>query len=273
VSVITSVSKDHMEILGDDIRQIAAEKAGIIKPHVPVVYWGENEEVADVIEKTAIKCGTKAICVKKDCIKIETKTNNSIDFYLVNSYDKYGCLTIPFAMEYQTWNVALVLRALEEILPNTEESVVREGLMATKWPGRMEKIADRVYIDGAHNYDGVLQFKEYVNELMKKESTSAYILFSVVKEKEYYQMMDLIEQIEGCKGFIVAPVMNARATAVEELKGYLETSGKPVYAFDSLAEAYRYGLQLKGQEEYLFCVGSLYMVGEIMQAHNMEVHV
>ncbi len=273
VSIIASVSKDHMEILGDDIETIAGEKAGIIKSGTPVIYWGEDDRVAKVMEATARKRGTKAICVKKDCIKIESKTNKSIDFSLSKGYDKYGSLSIPFQMEYQTWNASLVLCALAQVMPDIDADTVRSGLAATRWPGRMEEIASRVYLDGAHNYDGVLQFKNFVSELVAREQAGVYILFTVVKEKEYYQMMDLIEEIEGVKGFLVAPIMNARATAVEELADYLRASGKPVHTFDTLADGYRYGLELKGADDYLFCVGSLYMVGEIKKLNDTEVRL
>lgn len=273
VSIITSVSKDHMEILGEDIESIAYEKAGIIKEDTPVIYWGQDEAVAKVMENTARERRTKAICVKKDCIKIESKTNNSIDFSLGRGYDKYGCLSIPFVMEYQAWNASLVVSAIEESMPYIDKEIVLAGLRDARWPGRMEQISPRVYLDGAHNYDGVLQFKNYVAELVAKEQVGVYILFTVVKEKEYYQMMDLIEQIDGVKGFLVAPIMNARATAVNELAEYLKTSGKPVHTFNLLEDAYRYGVELKGTEDYLFCVGSLYMVGEIKKLNDTEVRL
>lgn len=266
VSVITSVSKDHMEILGDTIEQIASEKAGIIKAGVPVVYWAEDEAVRKVLEHTALEKGVKYTALSRKDIKKITKTNNSIDFCLVNSYDKCGCLTVPFVMDYQMWNASLAVTALSEALPELDISAIREGLMAARWPGRMEQIAERVYLDGAHNYDGVLQFRDYVNELVSDKKAGVYILFSVVKEKEYHEMMELIGQIENCKGFLVAPIANARATAVEELKSNLEKTGKKVYAFDSLADAFDFGLKLRKSTDYLFCVGSLYMVGEIKKA-------
>ena len=268
VSIITSVSKDHMEILGDSIEQIAMEKAGIIKKGVPVVYWGEDGQVSEVVEKTArLKETSPVLVCRKDIKKID-KANNSIDFCLVNSYDKHGCLTVPFVMDYQMWNAALAVSALQQILPDLDTEVIKRGLLSARWPGRMEQIADKVYLDGAHNYDGVLQFRNYVNELVSREKTGVYILFSVVKEKEYHEMMELIGQIECCKGFLVAPVANARAAAVSELKESLEQTGKDVYAFTSLAEAFEYGLKLKSESEYLFCVGSLYMVGEIKAVLN-----
>ena len=272
VSVITSISMDHMEILGETIEEIAMEKAGIIKEDTPVIFWGEEKKVQSVIERTALERGAKFLSICKKDIKKITKTNNSIDFCLVNSYDKYGCLTVPFVMDYQMWNASLAVVALSEVVPELKPSDIKEGLMSARWAGRMEQIADKVYLDGAHNYDGVLQFRDYVNELVAKEKASVYILFSVVKEKEYHEMMELIGQIEGCQGFLVAPIANARATAVEELKENLEKTGKKVYAFDSLAEAFEYGMRLKNDTEYLFCVGSLYMVGEIKKALELKEH-
>lgn len=266
VSVVTSVSMDHMEILGDTIDRIATEKAGIIKKNVPVVYYGENPQVAKVIRNRAEAVGTEAVSVVDSQIKIISKTNKAIDFCLLSSYDKYGVLSIPFVMDYQTRNAALAINALGKLGISISEDKLKAGLMATVWPGRMECIGKRVYLDGAHNYDGVLQFKEFVNGLTRSEDAGVYILFSVVKEKEYYQMMDLIEDIDRCKGFLVAPVQNARAAAVSELASYLAQSGKDVKTFASLAEAYDYGVRLKGDTDYLFCVGSLYMVGEL-KAH------
>lgn len=269
VSVITSVSMDHMEILGDTIEKIAEEKAGIIKKDVPVIFYGGNPAVENVVAEKATEVGTVAVSIKDSDIIINSKTNKSIDFCMVSSYDKYGVLSVPFVMEYQTINAALVIAAIDSLVHRNILKVspddIKNGLMATKWPGRMEQVREHVFIDGAHNYDGVLQFKNFVNELTGQDDAEAYILFSVVREKEYYQMMNLIEQIDRCKGFLVAPVKNARAAAVGDLAEYLRKSGRRVYTFESLPEAYEYGLELKGEKGYLFCVGSLYMVGEIKE--------
>ena len=266
VSVIASVSMDHMEILGDSIEKIAREKAGIIKKGVPVVYYGQNEEVDKIIKEKVEEIGTEAISVKNSDIKIVSKTNKAIDFCFANSYDKNECFEIPFVVEYQTRNAALAINAVKFIECDITNEIIKTGLKNAVWAGRMELVSERTYIDGAHNYDGVLQFKEFVNELMVREDSEAYILFSVVKEKEYYQMMNLIEEIDRCKGFLVAPVMNARATAVEEMASYLRKSGKEVHCFNALSEAYDFGQKLIKEKDYLFCVGSLYMVGEI-KAH------
>lgn len=112
VSVITSVSMDHMEILGNTIEEIAAEKAGIIKRAVPVVYFGDNEKVAKIIEEKAGSINTRTIKVLSKDISILGKSNKAIDFSVHNMYDKYGCLTVPFVMEYQTINATLAIKLL-----------------------------------------------------------------------------------------------------------------------------------------------------------------
>lgn len=263
VSVITSVSMDHMEILGNTIEEIAAEKAGIIKRYVPVVYFGDNEKVSKIIEKKAASVNTRAIRVCSKDISILGKNNKAIDFSVHNMYDKYGCLTVPFVMEYQTINATLAIKAIECGLASEEIDTlaVKEGIKNTVWPGRMEQVRENIYLDGAHNYEGVEQFVKYANEVSKEKDI--YIIFSVVKEKEYHLMMDLISTIKNCKGYFVAPINNSRAVAATDLAEYLEKHVDSfVSSFDSLKSAYDYAMQVKKAEDVLFFVGSLYMVGE-----------
>lgn len=263
VSVITSVSMDHMEILGNTIEEIAAEKAGIIKRDVPVVYFGDNEKVAKIIEEKAGSINTRTIKVLSKDISILGKSNKAIDFSVYNMYDKYGCLTVPFVMEYQTINATLAIKAIECGL--TSEKIdtlaVKEGIKNTVWPGRMEQVRENIYLDGAHNYEGVEQFVKYANEVSKEKDI--YIIFSVVKEKEYHLMMDLISTIKNCKGYFVAPINNSRAVVATDLAEYLRKHVDSfVSSFDSLKAAYDYAMQMKKTEDVLFFVGSLYMVGE-----------
>lgn len=269
VSVITSISMDHMEILGNTIEEIANEKAGIIKDGITVVFYGENEICRDVIEKNAKEHGCETKIVVKDNIEIIRKENKAIDFYNTNMYDKYGLLSIEFPMEYQTINASLAINAVDVILEKenidiTDDMVdsIKLGLSQTKWPGRMEEISKDVYVDGAHNYEGVEAFCKYVSEVSKHNKI--YILFSVVKEKEYFEMMDMILKIENCMGFYVAPMQNSRALAVNDMGEYLKkNSDVPVFMYDDLKTAYFDAKTALKADEILFCTGSLYMVGEL----------
>ena len=260
VSVITTVSMDHMEILGETIEEIAAEKAGIIKPNVPVVYYGEDEKVARIMEDTAKNCNAKSISVKNNSVKIIEKSQKAIDFCLVNMYDKYGMLRVPFVMDYQTQNCALAITALEQI----EElelfaDTVKQGLLKTVWAGRMQEIMSNVYLDGAHNEEGLREFVKYVGSIEE----DVMLLFSVVKEKDYMSMVGLLNTLTNVKKVVVAPVMGARALPMTEIIPLLhdvEVVDKP-----NVSEAFQYAVDNKGNDEKLFCVGSLYMVGEIME--------
>lgn len=272
VSIITSVSMDHMEILGNTLEKIATEKAGIIKKEVPVVYYGEDKCVSDVIEKAIEEKKSKCIKVTKSdivyCYENDEKNHKSIDFSYSNMYDRYGVLKIPFVMEYQAINATLAIRAMEMIFDSDLDiSCIKTGLMNTVWQGRMEEIADNVYLDGAHNYEGITEFVKYVNQISKYNKV--YILFSVVKEKEYIDMMNLIASIDNCNGYYVAPVNSVRALVAKDMKDYLEQFvDVPVYQFDSIDEAYKNALRNKKKDEVLFCTGSLYMVGEVKEAVN-----
>lgn len=260
VCVITTVSMDHMEILGETIEEIAAEKAGIIKENVPVVFYGENEKVAKVIKEKAEKLNAKDIQIKNNSVKIIEKSQKAIDFYLVNMYDKYGVLRVPFVMDYQTQNCALAITALEQI----EElelfaETVKEGLLRTVWAGRMQEVMHNVYLDGAHNEEGLREFVKYVGSIEE----DVMLLFSVVKEKDYMSMVGLINTLTNVKKVVVAPVMGARALPMTEIIPLLdnvEVVDKP-----NVSEAFRYAIDNKGNGVKLFCVGSLYMVGEIME--------
>lgn len=262
-SIITSISMDHMEILGDRIDKIAYEKAGIIKSEVPVYFYGENEIVRNVIIDKANKVNSHYHMICKNDIEIIRKNNKVIDFSIANMYDRYGVLTVPFVMEYQTINATLAIAALcGEFKEELTREKIMEGIIKTSWPGRMEEVMKDVYVDGSHNYEGIEHFVKYVNEVSTDKKV--YVMFSVVKEKEYKDMMNLIARIKNCEGFIVAPVESSRALAATDMEDYLKKHVKvPVYRFDSIKEAIIYSMNKKGPDEVLFCTGSLYMVGEI----------
>lgn len=264
VTIITTVSMDHMEILGETIEEIAMEKAGIIKDNVPVVYYGEDEKVARIIENKAKEKNSKSICIKRSHIKIIEKSQKTIDFSIVNMYDKYGVLRIPFVMEYQTCNCALTLAALEEVLgEKLAKDVVQEGILKTKWAGRMQEIMKDVFLDGAHNEEGLREFVKHVSGIDGK----VILMFSVVKEKDYMAMVSMLNTLKNVKKVVVAPVSGARALSMDNIIPLMQFETDDIEIVDkpSVKEAFAYALESKCDEEKLFCVGSLYMVGEIME--------
>lgn len=265
LSVITSISLDHTEILGDTIEQIAIQKAGIIVPNTPVVYYKSNDEVGRIMEDTAAKCCSRAISVDEksfDFIQMERKR---IDFSVNNSYYRNNVFSIRNAGLYQMMNATLALNAISMLDGATDFDLekIKNAFAKCVWAGRMESISDNIFIDGAHNPDGIKCFIETANKMADEES-KAYLLFGAVCEKDYDQMIRTICHTGKFDGFVIAPLSNHRALAldvmVEEFNKYTD---KPVYFRDNVKEAFEFAKSMLSGSDVLFCAGSLYLVGEI----------
>lgn len=260
VSVITSIGLDHMEILGDTIEKIAGEKAGIIKPFTPVIYQGGNSSVNKVIEAKAKENNSKTVKCSYNDYKIIRKTDNCIDFCVLSGYYLDNVFSVPFIAEYQVKNAVLALKAvemLEDIKEDTEN--IREGISGVIWHGRMEQVMSGVYFDGAHNGPGIDEFAKTVSEYKCKGNK--YILFSAVKEKDYGYMAEKIcTDIQPKKVFVteIDGSRNLSANIIAKEFNHIDS-----YISDNIEDAFLTALNEKEPEDVLFCVGSLYLIGEL----------
>ena len=201
ITVITSIGLDHMKYLGDTVSLIAAEKAGIIKDNIPVVY-NTGSDVADmVISKVAKSRSAKEINVAKTEYIINDVSDKTIDFSVHSSYYKYDNLVIRSKALYQIDNALTAIAACNELFGNEkvlDEQIIRASLLDFFWPGRMEYIYPNVIIDGAHNEDAIERFVETVNNVYRDKEVR--ILFAVCEDKEYKPMIELIcEKINPAK--------------------------------------------------------------------------
>ena len=194
VTVITSISLEHTEILGDTLEEIAAQKAGILKPGVPVVYDASLPEVEGVIVEKANSLHCEAYPVRQEKIKILLNTGKKIDFSYDSGYDVTK-VSIPFGAPYQVQNAAVALQALGCIsqAEGVSKEAVRQGLASVSWKGRMQEVQQDIYFDGAHNLSGIEKFLEAVRQITEE---SAVLLFSMVKEKDYIHAVERL-LIEG----------------------------------------------------------------------------
>ncbi len=270
ISVITSISLDHMEILGDTIEKITYEKAGIIKANIPVIYYGENEKVREVIVNEALKKQSKSYCVKKSDIISIKKCKNDIAFSLNSSYYEYGNLIVPFIADYQVVNASLAVKAIEVINDITDADIsvvdIKKGIASAKWEARMEQVLPGVFIDGAHNDDGIEEFVKVVSEYPC--DGKKIIIFSAVKEKEYDKMIKRIATETGIEEFLVPTIDSPRALQSREIcdifSRYVDKTH--IYEFDKSRDALNKALDMKMEEDVLFIAGSLYLAGEIKKA-------
>ncbi len=182
LSIITSISFDHTDRLGNTIEQIAGEKAGIIKENSIVIVSKDNKGY-EVIKKTAQEKHSKLITVNKD---IETAFENGNNYAIINE-NKYP---FPLLGLYQKKNLALALCAINYINNITENAVI-EGLKTLKWSARLEYKKDKnLLIDGAHNPDGALELKKSLDYYFKNQKR--IFIYSSLKTKDYKQISNIL---------------------------------------------------------------------------------
>ena len=207
VCVIASISLDHTEILGDTIAAIAGEKAGIIKEGCPVVYDDSVPEASAVIRKTAAGLKAEAVPVSPGDFEIMSRDQSGICFRIRKKPFGGEEFRVSFVADYQAMNASLAAEAAW-ILTGTAEGV-KEGLLHASWPGRMEPVLPGVYMDGAHNDDGIRVFLETVEKIPCRGRK--YLLFSAVVEKDYETMIDEICRGADFAGFILTELDSYRA--------------------------------------------------------------
>lgn len=263
--VLTSISLDHTEILGDTVSQIAWEKAGIIKPGVPVIFDGSNLQAEEVIRKRAEELGCKAVGLHEEMYQILDGTDKSIDFMLNAMYYKQRKITVPYMAQYQVVNSSLALMAMEIIDPDHEISIDTrvEAIAKTTWEGRMETVLPGVIVDGAHNEDGVRQF---VRTLLSVDRDRRIVmLFSAVVEKNYEKMVETICATGQLDEVVVTEIHGDRIVPAGKLAGiFKKYTNVKVTAVSNIREAFAAAMEKKGNG-LLFCVGSLYLVGEVKE--------
>ena len=270
--VITSISLDHTQYLGDTVELIAAEKAGIIKPGVPVVYDNNDRAAGAVIAEAADRLGSAA--------------------YGLTAED--SCWGVSFAAPYQAMNAALAVKVLEILeIEGVNAEVCRKALASVHWTGRMQQVAPDVWVDGAHNPGGIRAVTQAVkaqNGLAVQEKQSAQqpdqgeqnaadmhpqiqLLFAAVSDKDYHEMIRLLCTELSPERVTVVQLKSERGLQADALARQFEDAGcSHVTAFDSTKDALKHVLSEKKEGDHLYMVGSLYLIGEILEDLKLQLH-
>ena len=261
--IITSISRDHTEYLGDTLEAIAGEKAGIIKAGVPVIYDASQPGPASVIAAKAKEMGSPAWPMGPSFYEMKTQSREGITFTFAYPGGEKAELAIPYVAKYQMMNASLafyMMHILQDV-HDIPKNVLAEGLSKIKWPCRMEMAAPGVIIDGAHNEDGIAQFVSTAGYFAKKNEIT--ILFTAVADKHYHEMIG-----EICEGIhpshvVATQIDGSRVVPAEVLAEDFRKAGcTDVCAEPEIGAAYEKALGKKGSG-MLFCVGSLYLAGEL----------
>lgn len=261
--IITSISRDHTEYLGDTLEAIAGEKAGIIKAGVPVIYDASQPGPASVIAAKAKEMGSPAWPMEPSFYEMKTQSREGITFTFAYPGGEKAELVIPYVAKYQMMNASLafyMMHILQDV-HDIPKNVLAEGLSKIKWPCRMEMAAPGVIIDGAHNEDGIAQFVSTAGYFAKENEIT--ILFTAVADKHYHEMIG-----EICEGIhpshvVATQIDGSRVVPAEVLAEDFRKAGcTDVCAEAEIGAAYEKALGKKGSG-MLFCVGSLYLAGEL----------
>lgn len=289
ISVITHISLEHTEYLGDTVEKIAGEKAGIMQSGAPAVYWDTCRETTEVFAAKAAELGISAYSVSKNDYRFSNFNNKSIDFSVCTRYyessdliqgrqrpdghpycdaehSRYINLTLHTIAAYQMENAALAVRAVEVLDGGRKITAeqIRQGVEACFWAGRMEEVLPEVYVDGAHNEDGIRAFLETVQH--DGHAGRRSLLFSVVKDKDYEHMAKRLAGSGLFERFAVAHMQTGRAVALEKLgRLFAELPGCEYKLYDNVTAAFHELLHSRREGERVYVVGSLYLVGEIKE--------
>jgi dihydrofolate synthase/folylpolyglutamate synthase len=273
LSVITEIQLDHTKILGDTLEKIAAEKAGIIKPGVPVITRQQQEDVDRVLRDKAESVGTTIRVVNKEiefsnrfCSTVELGPHNRVCLYTETSRLEH--LPVPLPGEHQAFNCGLALAAVDHLKSigfECPESVVTEGLEETVIPGRMQLVWDRprILVDGAHNPDALTALMRCVGAHVPYDSMVC--VFGCGQDKDVDSLLDRVS-LGADKVIFTKAVRNTRAVEPEELRRrFMERSGKMCQTAGTLKEALELAARAVSREDLICVTGSFYLVGETIK--------
>ena len=260
ISIISNISIEHKFYLGNTLAQIAGEKAGIIKPEVPVITGAHQNQVLAVLKKQAEHHSAPLYCLRKDFkVRRKTKDRHVFNYFGISKNWREMCSGLAGA--FQTDNAALILAACELLLQagfNLTEENIRTGLLQNHWPGRLEFISQKpcILLDGAHNLEAAKNLASFLShELAEKQIT---LVIGILDDKPYQKMLNLLAPL--CKKLILTCARNERSLPLEKLhKAVQDYKNIDIMLIDDVAQAVQTALN---NADTVCIAGSLYVVGE-----------
>ncbi|HBM4159142.1 TPA: bifunctional folylpolyglutamate synthase/dihydrofolate synthase, partial [Listeria innocua] len=258
ISVITTIGMDHIEFLGNSIEQIAGEKAGIIKPGIPVISGVIQKEAQEVIINNAVRNNSNVAWLNKDFF-IQNR-GDEITFRTSHG-DEIPDITIGLLGIHQLNNAAVAIKVLQYL--NTfssyeiNQSAIKQGLKKAFWPGRMELLDVKPFImlDGAHNPEGVKTFANSIRTYPGHKK----IIVSILKDKNYQEMITLLKTIPDTDILLTTfdyprAMSSNEVTQIGTVEG-ISTNPNWKQALDDIKE-------IKNDTKF-FITGSLYFISEV----------
>lgn len=272
VSVITSISHDHMAVLGDTLEKIAYEKAGIIKNDIPVVSAPQHAEVLQVIQSVCTERNAPLTLVSQDWTYEPIHSDLNGQSYSL-SYERmpgvaYPYLSMPLLGDHQLINATTAVatvRVLQESGVTIPEETIREGLQGVHWPGRLEVLNRRplMVADGAHNDESCRLLAE---ALMRHFDYRRLILiFGALSGHDHTSMLDALRASDPTL-VVTTQADHPRAANPAILSSSAESLGMPSRAVPTMSEALQQALSVATNDDLICACGSLSIAAGIREA-------
>lgn len=276
VAVITSISYDHMQVLGDTLGAIATEKAGIVKPNVPTVCSAQAPEALEVIRRICAERGSRLVLVGPEgdtaaayTYRAGPASAQSQRFAVRSPAGEWRDLELGLLGEHQIQNATAAVAAIDELRVAglaVSEAALREGLRSAHWPARLQVVGEHPWliVDGAHNADSM---NKLFGALRRHFSFDRLILvLGLMADKD---LAGIAREVAAARvGLVVATaVHNARAMAPEQIADALQEAAPdlPVHGEAEVGAALAAGLAATRPGDLLCVAGSLYLAGEALR--------
>jgi dihydrofolate synthase/folylpolyglutamate synthase len=269
VCVITSLSLDHTEILGDTVAKIAAEKAGIIKPGCIVVSSPQVDEAAKVIRQVCQQQGARLIQVGKDITWHKTGGDLHLQALAVKGKTGNYDLTIPLLGDHQLENAATALAALEALVylgAKISTQDIAQGFSQVNWPGRLQILSREptVVVDGAHNAYSMRKLVETIKKLF--HCNRCFVIFGTSCDKDIPGMARELKSLADT--VIVTSSSHPRAASTSILAEGFAKLGIKVEVIENVPKALSQALTSAKKTDLILITGSLFVVAETIDYVN-----
>ena len=298
LSVITDIALDHQDYLGDTIREIAGEKAGILRQNGTLVTLSQHPEANQAIGEAAARLNVQGV---NAAVYLPPAQRNSPDVagrkaehwgnrYTLHLEDAVepGALTVdsPLAGSHQQRNIALAIAAAIHLRNrngyNISNAALQEGISATVWPGRLEMLAPNLLLDVAHNPAGAWTLRSAIATL--PETQPRTLVFSCLRDKDLGEMSKILfplfdsspdgDPLRRRDHIVLAPIANPRAAPVADLLAAAHALSIPAHAAPHLEAALAQAQEVTPADGIIIVTGSVYLVGEARELllRGSEVH-
>lgn len=263
-SVVTNIDIEHVEFLGNTLAQIAAEKAGIIKPGVPVVTGVVQPEVVRVVEEEASIKRATVYRLSRDFHAEPVSAGREQVFRYRGTGASYENIRIGMLGRYQVDNACLALATIECLRSAgivVDESAVRQGLAGAAWEGRLERVArgPDIYLDGAHNPASAKKLAAAVGEL-KSSYRRLILVIGILGDKDWRGIISELAPLAA--QVIVTKPHYSRAMDVQSLAAEVRSMHGAVDSADTVAAAITRAREISSPDDLVLITGSLYVVGD-----------